>query len=865
MRGFLDLVKDSWSLPVTGSSPNCSPISFLLKKLRRLKAELKGWNRRVFGDVHERIRDAYARVELVQKSMADLGRTEALVREEYLARRCYSEMVERQCCFLRQKNRASWLKDGDRNTKFFHTSLRIRSVSAGISRLEIDGAISEDRGVISDHLVNYYVDLFAFSPSISNVDLFDQVMGAEVSAEQNEMLARIPCDEEIKTAVFSLSIESAPGPDGFGGGFFQSCWDTVKGDLIGAVRDFFTTGILPRGLNSSFATLIPKSSNAMKVEDYRPIVLGNFVYKIMAKILASRLGVVLAAVISPNQFGFIPGRQIHDCIAIASEGINSLDNLAKVKNMAIKVDIRKAFDTLSWAFLLQILRSWGFGDQFVGWIESILLSGHLSILVNGLPKGHFPCRRGVRQGDPLSPLLFCVAEEFLSRRLSLAKAEGRLDGFHIGYGVDFPSHLLYADDVIIFAKATRRSCRTIVGILQEYAGFLVRSSILRNREFTSAHTSLRVIKRILGVCWGFRLRSFLLFILGFLFSRGVLSRDTYVGLLTLFWPSLRDGKVSNFPWRAGFVWSSRSSRGVFVHSMMVYSWPRSLLQRMDTCIRNFIWTGDVSSTGNCTVGWDRCCRPKNEGGLGVRSLLVMNDAFNANLTWKILTSSGQFMRIIRDRLIGKDRIRNMLNSSIRTGIKRNWRVMRDGAVILASAGGSTKFWLDNWLGFVIADRLGIPDALRHLYQQSISDYYVNGMWQFTEEFCFRHYGIVVALASMFFVQMMIVLRRFGLTLRKGRFRPRFYTIICDRTRHGLLGVVGFGRRLLLLLVLLSFGELFWVGFLLGTSLLLVAGSVPRFVRFVWRLGIRWIISLLIATWLGISGLVFVISFRLPPG
>lgn len=112
--------------------------------------------------------------------------------------------------------------------------------------------------------------------------------------------------------------------------------------------------------------------------------------------------------------GFIHGRDIKDCICTASEAANLLHNKAFGGNLALKIDITKAFDTLEWPFLLQVLRNFGFNTFFCNWIKVILKSAFLSILINGESDGYFNCTRGVRQGDPLSPLLFCFALQKMS-------------------------------------------------------------------------------------------------------------------------------------------------------------------------------------------------------------------------------------------------------------------------------------------------------------------------------------------------------------------------------------------------------------------------------------------------------------------
>jgi hypothetical protein len=116
---------------------------------------------------------------------------------------------------------------------------------------------------------------------------------------------------------------------------------------------------------------------------------------------------VAAKVISGNPFSFVKGRNIVHCIATASEGINVLDNKSFGGNMALKVDIRKAFDTMDWGFILEIFEAFGFSFKFRDWILAIFSSARLSILLNGSAKGYFSCKRGVRQASLTSSLCYC--------------------------------------------------------------------------------------------------------------------------------------------------------------------------------------------------------------------------------------------------------------------------------------------------------------------------------------------------------------------------------------------------------------------------------------------------------------------------
>lgn len=147
---------------------------------------------------------------------------------------------------------------------------------------------------------------------------------------------------EITNTVFSMDPYSSLGPDGFAGYFYQTCQDFIKGDVINFIVQFFTTVQLYQNVNCSFISAIPKVEGANSITQFRPKDMINFRFKIITKTLANRLGSIDNRVISAQQAAFIKGCQISDCIGMVSEAINILFGA----NVAIKLDIVKAFDTL---------------------------------------------------------------------------------------------------------------------------------------------------------------------------------------------------------------------------------------------------------------------------------------------------------------------------------------------------------------------------------------------------------------------------------------------------------------------------------------------------------------------------------------
>jgi len=260
--------------------------------------------------------------------------------------------------------------------------------------------------------------------------------------------------------------------------------------------------VIAPNVNSNLIVLVPKIIGPQVIGDYRLIALANFQFKIVTKILADRLVIITMRIVFVEQRGFVREHNISDCVILASKAINSIDKKQFGGNVALKVDIANAFDTLNWNFLLTVLRQFGFFEVFVDWISAILQPARLSILINAKTVGFFSCSRGVRQGDPLSPLLFCLAEEILSRALSAAQSEGRLSPMVYARGVSFPTHILYADDVLIFCIRTKSNIRCVLKIFHDYSKVSGQHiNHAKSRFFNGAMTMARV--QMLAALLGF--------------------------------------------------------------------------------------------------------------------------------------------------------------------------------------------------------------------------------------------------------------------------------------------------------------------------------------------------------------------------
>ncbi|PNX71458.1 ribonuclease H, partial [Trifolium pratense] len=459
-----NIVAECWNTVVVGC-----PMFILSKKLKILKDKLKNWNRECFGNVHTLVISAEQKLQNIQDQIQYSGHTDDLLKEERVASTLYEEALNRQEAFWQEKARVKWHLEGDRNTKYFHRLAKIKTSTKLITTLQDGDNVLIDPNQIAEHVVKYYKNLFGTNTVLQDSLLTEEVIPKLVNDEVNALMTVLPSHDEIKAAVFALNKDSAPGPDGFGASFFQHYWDIVKNDVFSAVLEFFTSSWILPGFNSNIIALLPKTPDASSIDQYRPIAMANFKFKVITKIIADRLASIMPSIVSEEQRGFIHDRNIKECLCIASEAANLLHNKSFGGNLALKIDITKAFDTLEWSFLLKVLNSFGFNEVFCNWIHVILRSAFLSISINGKSHGYFNCTRGVRQGDPLSPLLFCLAEDVLSRQISKIVAEGKLNLIKGTRHVLVPSHSFYADDLMIFCKGNMAGLRELKSLFTRYA------------------------------------------------------------------------------------------------------------------------------------------------------------------------------------------------------------------------------------------------------------------------------------------------------------------------------------------------------------------------------------------------------------
>lgn len=229
-------------------------------------------------------------------------------------------------------------------------------------------------------------------------------------------------------------------------------------------------GPMPEGWNDTYVVLIPKVKDPTRIKDLRPISLCNVLYKLVSKVLANRLKLILPEVISENQSAFVPGRLITDNVLIAYKLSHMLLNKKRGKEgyAAIKADMSKAYDRVEWNFLKMMMERLGFCQTWVDLIMKCVTTVRYQIKVNGSLTEQFVPTRGLRQGDPLSPYLFFICAEGMSALLHDAERTGRLSGVRLCQGAPAITHLFFADDSVLMIKANSGEATELKRLLDLY-------------------------------------------------------------------------------------------------------------------------------------------------------------------------------------------------------------------------------------------------------------------------------------------------------------------------------------------------------------------------------------------------------------
>ncbi|XP_074266827.1 uncharacterized protein LOC141590115 [Silene latifolia] len=275
-------------------------------------------------------------------------------------------------------------------------------------------------------------------------------------------------EHEIICALNGMDGSKSPGPDGITPKFFQMFWPQISQLVALALLRFLNSGVMLKEWNNTHIILIPKVEKPEQISQYRPISLCNVIYRLASKCLVNRLKLVISSIVSDSQQAFVPSRLMSDSCVITHEIMHYLNKTKRgsVSYAALMLDMHKAFDRVSWTFLIAVLKKFGFPVFWQDIIWECISTVTYNIIINGEPSSTFKPSCGLRQGDPLSPYLFIMCMEILSCQLRTAEKSNAINGLKISQYAPPISHLFYVGDAFICCKATPSAFENLRDLLR---------------------------------------------------------------------------------------------------------------------------------------------------------------------------------------------------------------------------------------------------------------------------------------------------------------------------------------------------------------------------------------------------------------
>ncbi|XP_010667214.1 uncharacterized protein LOC104884289 [Beta vulgaris subsp. vulgaris] len=675
-----------WQLRIVGS-----PMYTLARRLDLLRKRLKVWclDKRMFWGINWRkvfteLQHQDNQVNTVTQGVSLVLRHRSLMEEASLA-----------LSFWHQRIKDRHLKLGDVPSKFLFNRLSQKKQQNYVYMLKTSaGEWVENQTTIAQMLSSYFQDLYKASErGVSDI----RTRGEEIdlalrelnlpclSQEESQTLLSSITDQEIRDAIFDVANDKSPGPDGVPLEFYKLHWENIGPSVRLAIKRFFTTGHILHEWNKTLLVLIPMVTPPKEVSQFRPISLCNVIYKGIAKCMVNRMKPLFPRLIDDYQNAFVLGRHMDDNILISHE-LTHIINKQRTGTRhlaALKRDMNKAYDRVSWLFILKVLGAYGFPRFWIQLIQQCIETVSYRVLINGTTTPSFTPQCGLRQGDPLSPYLFLFCMDILSRMTTLATDIRHLKGIKIGKQGPTFSHLFFADDALFFFQASEAACSTINALITRFCT-ISGEMINRHKSFVKFSPNISEEQRHVYKTW--------------LQLEDKPSLGSYLGSSI----DIQGPKVPHFTFLLDIIsrkiatwnqkWLSQPTKLIIINSILVatimhhlsiFQIPTTIANKLDAMIARFFWKNNSQSG----IHWKRkeiIHQPMGQGGLSIRNIGAFNKAFLMKQVWRIIHKPQQLLsRVFKSS--------NQQDSWIRPS-KHNISVGRRGLLMASNSLKETCVW-----------------------------------------------------------------------------------------------------------------------------------------------------------------------------
>ena len=523
-----------------------------------------------------------------------------------------------------------------------------------IRKLIVNDKIITDAETILQEEATFYKQLYSSQQNVTNYAEFANDIPRLKESD------KVMCDQniseyELSKSLSELSQNKTPGSDGLSAEFYKFFWPDIKQIVLESFQYAFEHGILSIEQRRGILNIIPKKDKDLRyLKNWRPISLLNTDYKILTKLLAKRLQQVIPSIVSPNQTGYIKNRYIGENIRILTD-ITQYTAIHKIPAILLQLDFEKAFDSVSWSFMHFVLKKYNFGPSFRKWIEIIYNQPEFCVTNNGYHSSFLPMSRGIRQGCPISSLLFVLVVETMALNI---RNNDMIKGVTVE-NEEFKISQL-ADDTTLFLK----DIESVKRLLCFLSKFSLVSGLKLNQSKTEAvwiGKNINCRSKPLGLKWND----------GFFKCLGIWCHSNVKLMIEKNYNERIDRLKSvlnkwkqrklSLKGKITILWSIALPQLLYVCSTL-YT-PRWVIEETDKIMFNFLWTGKKSHVKKSSI-----IAEVSEGGLRMIHFESMVKAIKTNWIRRLRDSNSPLITLVSAlsgfKLSTKDLVMCFLNDSL---------------------------------------------------------------------------------------------------------------------------------------------------------------------------------------------------------
>uniref|UniRef100_A0A670HXR6 Reverse transcriptase domain-containing protein n=1 Tax=Podarcis muralis TaxID=64176 RepID=A0A670HXR6_PODMU len=419
----------------------------------------------------------------------------------------YSTLLGQEVEWRIKSMKQKYFESANKTGRLLAWQLRKRKKQMVINKIKIEEHIIEDPNEIKEKFLQFYETLYKRKEDEDTIEIeryLEKNGGERLTDDEKSHLNKPITTDEVKEAIKKMKPGKAPGPDGLSQKYYKVLEEYVTPVLCDVFNNILQGGRIPDSWREAHITLIPKpEADKLDVKNYRPISLLNNDYKIFAEIMAKRLKKYLIKSIHKDQAGFLPGRQLKDNIRNIINIIEYLEFKNEIPAALVFVDAEKAFDNVSWCFLVKCMERVGIEGPFLEGIKAIYSSQRAKLIINNNLTDSFMISKGTRQGCPLSPLLFIMVLEIIANKI---RETPEIRGIKLG--VKEYKLKAYADDLVISLEEPLKSVEKVLEVLEEFgklSGFKLNKNktkiLTKNlaedlRNQLEQQTGIKVVKKV---------------------------------------------------------------------------------------------------------------------------------------------------------------------------------------------------------------------------------------------------------------------------------------------------------------------------------------------------------------------------------